>query len=118
MGGQAELSSLPISKSKAISLYNHDGFRQHLVLAPAQVRRGFAQVQGVQQRAWADPQIRAQHVPSVLPPVRQGHRVQEARLDLQLRLLRCWGIAASTRQLETQRCSESCSHYYEPCSRL
>ena len=37
---------------------------------------------GFQQRARFDPQIRSQHVPSVLPSVREGHRLQEDGLGL------------------------------------
>merc|ERR1712136_25802 len=54
-----------------------NGFRQHLEFPPQEVRPRLALLPSLQQWARVDPQIRSQHVPSVFPSIRQGHRLQE-----------------------------------------
>merc|ERR1712168_652325 len=58
-----------------------DGFRKHLVLSPQEVRRRIPVLPLLLQQTRSDPEIRHQHVPSVLPGGFQGHRGQEAQLS-------------------------------------
>merc|ERR1711951_127286 len=50
-------------------------------MGPQEVRTRFPLLQGLQQRTRFDPQIRVEHVPPMLPSVRQGHRLQEDGLN-------------------------------------
>merc|ERR1712048_964853 len=59
---------------------SQDGFRKHLVLSPKEIRSWIQAMSFLLQPTRSDPEIRHQHVPSVLPGVLQGHRIQEAEL--------------------------------------
>jgi len=48
--------------------------------APQELRAGLALVPRLQQQARSDPQVQPEHLPSVLPAVRQGHRLHQAEV--------------------------------------
>merc|ERR1712079_480339 len=59
---------------------SQNGFRKHLVLSTKEIRSRIQAMPSLLQPTRSDPEIRHQHVPSVLPGVLQGHRIQEAEL--------------------------------------
>merc|ERR1712243_185669 len=56
---------------------HQNGFWKHLECSPQEVRTRIPVLQSLQQRSRSDPQIRFEHVPSMLPSIRQRHRLQE-----------------------------------------
>merc|ERR1712117_279871 len=59
---------------------SQNGFRKHLVLSPKEIRSRIQAMPFLLKPTRFDPEIRHGHVPSVLPGVLQGHRIQEAEL--------------------------------------
>ncbi|KAF8367919.1 hypothetical protein PRIPAC_85748, partial [Pristionchus pacificus] len=60
----------------------HHGIRQYLVLTPSQLRTRIAHLPRVLQPPRSHPQVRSRHVQTLLPGILQGHRLQEAQLNV------------------------------------
>merc|ERR1712243_300961 len=63
---------------------HQNGFWKHLECSPQEVRTRIPVLQSLQQRSRSHPQIRFEHVPSMLPSIRQRHRLQENGLKSQI----------------------------------
>ncbi|KAL8163418.1 UNVERIFIED_CONTAM: hypothetical protein K2H54_020192 [Gekko kuhli] len=61
--------------------HRHDGPPAALLEPPQEVRAGVPLMPGVLEPPRRDPQVRAQHVPPVLPPVRPRHRLRQDGLS-------------------------------------
>merc|ERR1711860_227646 len=63
-----------------ISNFRH-GTRKYLVLSTQEIRPRLQELPLLLQQTRYDPEVRPQHVPSVLQGIREGHRLQEVGLN-------------------------------------